>query len=428
MCAIDKRVLVVGTTADYIHLLGRRHPGRALFLTAPEERANASEPSPDPASEVLCSLALPDATLSALREHLDRHRMELLGIVGFDCESMPLAARIAGKLSLPYPSPDAIAACRSKSLSKQLWQQAGIRCPGSQTIRCETEALDFFREQSGPVVLKPLTGSGSELTFYCTTPEACVAGFRALESGLTDHPDARLYAPLLDGSDPRHVFAIEEFVDGPEFSCDFTLNDDRVEVIRFARKIPATAETFGTTLAYEVPGELPSGFDLEGFRMQALHAARALGLRRALCMLDFIMRDNQAHLIELAPRPGGDCLPFLIRQSAGFDILGAALDFAEGRQLAVPASPQWKRLAGVRLFAKLAGTVRAISTDALQADPRVLECYLKCAPGHRVCLPPDDYDSRILGHAIFAPGSADTLEAESLELAGKLQLEMDPLP
>jgi hypothetical protein len=42
-------------------------------------------------------------------------------------------------------------------------------------------------------------------------------------------------------------------------------------------------------------------------------------------------------------------------------------------------------------------------------------------------LPPDDYDSRVLGHVIFAPSSAATLEAEARELAAKLILEMEEL-
>jgi hypothetical protein len=42
----DKRLLVVGTTSDYIDHICTRYPGRALFVTDPAERAAALEKEP----------------------------------------------------------------------------------------------------------------------------------------------------------------------------------------------------------------------------------------------------------------------------------------------------------------------------------------------------------------------------------------------
>ena len=56
----------------------------------------------------------------------------------------------------------------------------------------------------------------------------------------------------------------------------------------------------------------------------------------------------------------------------------------------------------------------------------MLETYLKYGPGHRVVLPPEDYGSRILGHAVFAPSSTDQIERECAEIAAKLTLDMEP--
>jgi biotin carboxylase len=421
-------VLVVGTTGDYIDLLCRRCPGRAVWLTDASVRAHAAYPKPDDAAEVLCDLTRPDEALTAVEDHLARWQRELTGIACYDCESMPLAAFLARSLSLSYPSPAAVAACRSKLVSKQLWRRAGLPCPEAACVESREQARGFLRRLGRPVVLKPLTGSGSELTFLCADEQACARAFELMETRLAAHDDVRMYASYAGSegqTDPRRVFGIEEFVEGPEFSCDFLLDGDHVEIIRFARKIPADGQTFGTTLAYVVPGELPPEFDLAAFRRRLLTAAHALGLERALCMLDFIVRDGQALMIEMAPRPGGDCLPFLLQRSAGFDILGAELDVAEGRPVTVPASEQWQRLVGLRLFATRAGVIGQIDTAAIAADPRVCECSLKQGPGDTIVLPPDDYDSRVLGHVLFAPTSPGGLEAECLELFAKLTVEMD---
>jgi len=58
--------------------------------------------------------------------------------------------------------------------------------------------------------------------------------------------------------DPRRTFAIEEFVAGDEYSCDFVLDRGRAEIIRTAHKLPATDMAVGTILAYEVPAALPA--------------------------------------------------------------------------------------------------------------------------------------------------------------------------
>jgi len=424
---VDRRVLVVGTSGDYLDLLGRRFPGRAVWLTDASVRKHAAYLAPDAATEVLCDLTRPDEALATLVDHLARWRMELTGLACYDCESMPLAAFLAGALALPYPSPAAVAACRSKLVSKQRWRRAGLPCPAAARVESREQALSFLRRLGNPVVLKPLTGSGSELTFLCAEAQDCTRAFELMETRLAAHDDVRMYASYASSegqTDPRRVFGIEEFVEGPEFSCDFLLDGDHVEVLRSARKIPAAEQTFGTTLAYVVPAEFPAELDLAALPSQLLTAAHALGLERALCMLDFIVRDGQAFMIEMAPRPGGDCLPFLLQRSAGFDILGAELDVAEGRPVATPDSRQWERLVGLRLFATGAGIIERLDTAALAADPRVRECYLKQGPGDTIILPPADYDSRVLGHVIFAPSSPDSIEAECLDLSAKLRVEM----
>ena len=423
----NRRVLVVGTTADYIDILNRRFPQRAIFLNDVKERSKTTEPPLGPENELLCDLSRREQVAIALRKHLNRWQQELSGITCFDCESMPATAFIAHSFGLSYPSPEAVAKCRDKYVCKQIWRQAGLPCPVANLVHAVSEAINFLQKRHGPVVLKPLAGSGSELVFLCSTEEDCVVAFNTLKTRLARHCDLRMYAPyLFDGKkvDPRKVFVIEEFIEGEEYSCDFSVDGDQVEIFRFAKKCFDPKHGCGTTLAYLVPGKLPEGLGEDHLRQQLHAAAKVLGLDRAICMLDFIIQDNRAIMIELTPRPGGDCLPSLLLNSCGADILGLTLDFAEGRPFVSSRSLQWKCLGGVRLLSTLSGEIERIDLSALLEDRRVVDLHLKRGPGHQVVLPPEDYESRLLGHVIIEPTKPENIESECLEIASKLKIEM----
>jgi len=79
----------------------------------------------------------------------------------------------------------------------------------------------------------------------------------------------------------------------------------------------------------------------------------------------------------------------------------------------------------LRLFSKWAGVIRVLDGAGLRRDPRVLEVSLKHGPGHRVVLPPDDYESRLLGHVIFAPTVGRAIRDECNELVAQLRLNIE---
>ena len=170
---LDKRLLVVGTTADYVDHIRTHYPGRPLFLTDPAERAAALEKDPAPADELLCDLQDPARVHDELRAHLSQWRMRICGVVCYDCESLGLAADLAKQFSQPFPDPAAVRISRNKFLSKQIWQKTAIPCPRTAVVRNLADALKFMTSIAKPVIIKPLTGSGSELLFKCDNRLDC---------------------------------------------------------------------------------------------------------------------------------------------------------------------------------------------------------------------------------------------------------------
>lgn len=422
------RVLVVGTTADYIDWIRRTQPERALFLTDPGIREQAGEAPPDPSEEVLCDLTAAPRVLDGLAQHLGRWRMHLSGVACFDCESMALAAEIAAAHHLPYPSVEAVHRCRDKFVAKTIWRERGVRCPRVKRVSSGVEAAAFSREANGPIVLKPATGSGSELVFVCSGQDDSRTAYLEIEKGLISRRGNRLY--LAAASDAPGIIA-EEFVAGEEFSCDFIIENGKngenlgVEIIRLTRKIRSPRDPFGTIRGYVLIDALPGSVRMAEVHRQLRKSAEALGISRGICMVDLILDGDELFFLELTPRPGGDCLPFLLRESAGIDILQMALDVAENRPFSRkrphPAAP----CVGLRLLAGEAGVVQEIDWGMLAADPRVRQVNIIRKPSDTICMPPEDYDSWLLGHVIFAPSDeGPELMAQCDDMAGRLALRM----
>ena len=419
---ISTKVLVVGTTPDYIDWIRRSCPDRALFLTDPAARRQAVEPSPPPEEEVLCNLSDYSEVRQVLQRHLLQENFGLDGVACYDCESMELAAALAQEFSLPYPSVQAVNNCRNKYLTKTLWTRHNLLTPRVRQIRSAAEAAQFFQDIGGPCVLKPPGGSGSELIFHCDSPRACRHNFIKIIDGLQQHRNNRLYKSFWAG-DP--VIVAEEFVVGEEYSCDFVIENGRVEVIRLTRKILSPRGPFGTALGYLLPGLLPEEIKEYDFRQTLCQSALALGINRAVCMLDFMVCKDQIVLLELSPRPGGDCLPSLLRRCWNLDMITLYLDFCQQRPWRLQKPANSNPCVGLRLHAGRSGSLINIDTRQLRHNGRVREIHLTRRPGHQITMPPDDYDSWLLGHIIFDLDGDTAPEAQCRALLEKLVVEVE---
>ncbi|MFA6011534.1 MAG: ATP-grasp domain-containing protein [Desulfobacteraceae bacterium] len=407
----DRKILVVGTTADYVEILRKAAPGKCLFVTAHTIRKQAFEPTPTEGEEILCDTDPKAHSIVTLqiKRHLRNFNISLDGIACFDCESMDLTARIALALGLDYPAPESILNCRDKSRTKEVWRANGVPCPRFQSVSNEDDVRDFFKELESPCVLKPVDGSGSERVFKCRTEDECVKAFAAIR----------------ENREAQRVI-MEEFVDGTEYSCDFIVDKESVRLIRMTRKIHAPGSVFGTIMAYEMIDFLSENVSRDYFMGILGKAARSLGIERSLCMLDFIVSpDGDISLLEIAPRPGGDCLPWLIQRSMGLDILRMTLSAAEPGHFDFKKPPMVSPCVGLRIHAKQTGRLKNIDTTRVAQDPRVTDVYLKYRMGHQITLPPQDYDSWNLGHIIFKPAGLVSRFDQCRELLSLVKIDID---
>lgn len=414
------KILVVGTTTDYIEWIRNACPGRALFLTDENLRWEADEPKPHPEEEILCDLEDIDRIRGSIDRHLRKWPMTIEGIACFDCESMELAASLAGYASLSYPSKESIRLCRDKHGSKSIWRGNQVRCPQVRLIRSADEAWSFIRETGKTCVLKPLTGSGSELVFHCGTENEVKWAVRTIQHELCERENiqSRLFGKT-DG-----FLVAEEWIEGHEYSCDFLITDHQVRIIRLTRKIHHPAAPFGTTLAYLLLSpEESHEWQREELEQILLRGASALGINRAICMVDFLVNEEGIVLLEMTPRPGGDCIPHLVRNAWGLDMLQLNLDFAGRQTLQHLCSHNNGSMVGLRVHSDKAGRLQALGTENLIKDSRIKEINLIRKPGHRIAMPPQDYESWYLGHIIFQPLPEQDLTKQCLEIRQQLVVE-----
>jgi hypothetical protein len=79
---------------------------------------------------------------------------------------------------------------------------------------------------------------------------------------------------------------------------------------------------------------------------------------------------------------------------------------------------------GLRVLARSGGTLRKVDFEPLHNDPRILEIRIIRQPGHRIVLPPADYDAWMLGHVIFAPDDATDINIQCSDILNRIVVEM----
>jgi biotin carboxylase len=422
--------VVVGTTPDYVARIHGGYRGPVLFLLDNRFMGHPLLKTVSEEALIFVQLEDIDETLRALRHCLSRRKMEPQGIACYDCESLVLASSLAEELGKPFPPIDAVIHARNKFESRRRWKEAGLKTPLAAMVSGLKETLEFFDQVSTDIVLKPISGSGSELVFHCENKEDVAHSVHLMEEQLPKRRRNELFREFpASGTgkvDPCASWIVEEFIPGPEFSCDCFLQDDRLTILRETGKVKASDQTFGTVLAYTLPPSYPTGFSPDTLREEVKRAAIALGAAWGHFMVDFIVREGEAVIIEMTPRPGGDSIPELLEAATGQNMLGLHLDIVSGRtrEFITPRSPR-EFFASIHLYAPRAGTITGIDPSAILRIPWVRSFHPKKGPGDRVTLPPEDYDNRVLGFCIITPEPDWDLVSVGRDLQSRLGLSME---
>jgi argininosuccinate lyase len=275
------------------------------------------------------------------------------------------AAGLAAELGLPHPDAATIASCRNKAAQRWTLRTSGLAGPDFATATDPGQAAERAAELGLPVVVKPVSGSGSVRVRLCARPAEVVEAARAV-----------LAANLANSGIPaQHAVLLERYLDGPEFSVE-TFG---TQVVGITAK-HLGAPPYYVETGHDYPARLPIG-DQNELVVTALAAVRALGLGWGPAHVELRLTSSGAAVIEVNPRLAGGMIPDLIQLATGVDLITATVANAAG--LPVTLTPKRASAAAIRfLVAESSGTfVAARGLDRAAGCAGVVEVALTRQPG-----------------------------------------------
>ncbi|MFF5780765.1 ATP-grasp domain-containing protein [Streptomyces virginiae] len=304
------------------------------------------------------------------------------GVLAFSEPHVQAAALVAESHGLPGPGLPAAQASRNKALQRQLYGAAGIPQPDSQVLA----RLDELARPSFPLVVKPLSGSGS--------------------SGVEQVPDPRAWADAVARRSGGGPYLVEEYVTGAEYSWEALVRGGGVIFSNLTAKTTTGPPAFVELL--HVPGAGAADRELRD-RADRLgdEVVGALRMRDGMVHLEFrIAPDGRAAVMEAAVRTPGDFLMDVVSRAHGIDLYEACVRLTLGHDPELPSGGgEFRHTASLFLAAEQAGEVVPDGTDRLDTVPGVFRSGLRQDPG-TVMGPPESSADRMAFALLDLPTEA----------------------
>ena len=331
-----KNILIIGAGDFQLPLVQRASLSYNVLLAAP---VVSDVFKPYIADALLIDVRDKEGILAYAREK---------SICGVITDQTDIAVRsvayVAENLGLPGIGYETGCLFTDKSLMRKRMAELGIKLLPNRTVSSFDEALAYYREIGGNVIIKPLDTQGSRGVQICRSEEELEAK----------------YAEAARWSSNHNVL-IERFATGREFLVEGLSLDYEFRNL-----------CIGDTLYFDLPDAFaaksrifPTEAD-DGLRQRVLdlntRIITGFGLKQGLTHSEYIMDGDDIYLIETAARGGGVFISSdLIHYSCGLDTEGFLLDIATGQQKGLPPIKPQQCVCGYLAFYIPVGKVVSVS-------------------------------------------------------------------
>ncbi|MCU0681116.1 MAG: ATP-grasp domain-containing protein [Polyangiaceae bacterium] len=331
----------------------------------------------------------------------------LAGVTTTSDYFVEVAADTARRLGLPGPEPGAVAACRDKHAQRVALRDAGAGVPRFVAVESASEAEAAAEALGPPVVVKPVSGSGSVGVRLCATAREAAEHAAGLLSRRVNERGMPVPARAL----------VESFERGPEFSAESIGGRVVGVVAKHVSPPPYFVET-----GHDFPAAL-SPQALGAIEGEATRALSALRLGWGPAHTEIRLTERGPVIMEVNPRLAGGFIPELVRLARGVDLVTQCVRLAAGRPIDLESRSAGA--ASIRfLLAEGAGVLTAFEgLEAAGGGEGVVEAQAYAEPPRRVA-PGGDFRDR-LGHVIAVGPTAALAAARAEAARGAVRLRVE---
>jgi len=401
---MSETLLVVQPSDDYARRVLNTVPD-AVFV-ATKQRAKELNHYPH---VIAVDLENAEETHQTVSEWARKHNIKFAGITTFICEAMSETAALAQALHLPFHADALVQRTRDKHKSNIAWQREGVTTPTTQKIRDLNDLLDFATQTDGPYILKPAEGSGSAWVLRVENAEGLIDAHARITAGIG-----------------HSTYLAQQCVSGREFSADLYVERGNVHILRLTEKYLLPCQGRAGLVGAYYPANVTGGMR-DTMHTTFLRGVMALGVKSGIVMVDGIWMRSKLYLLEMALRPGGDCLPDLCMHATGYDPIRIACEVALGKTPELPSIDRPKPVAALHLITDQNGLIEDINFDRLKQHPVVLHVDPYHLKGDELRSWAGSYDDSILASCIVQCVKSDDLPILVEMLTKRIDLKLKPI-
>jgi hypothetical protein len=333
------------------------------------------------------------------------------GIVAVADRPTLVAALTAASLGLPWHSPEAVAACRDKHRTRELFAAARLLVPRNFSVPLAADPSGIAGSASFPCVLKPLGLSASRGVIRANKKDEFIAAFERIRRILQQPEIRHLHEEW------NEAIQIEDYIEGREFALEGLLTHGELQVLAiFDKPDPLEGPYFEETI-YVTPSR--ESANIQNAIIEATKKAiEALGLSHGPVHAEMRVNDRGVFMLEVAARPIGGLCARALRFDGDLTLEDLIVLHATGRQQPHPvlAHPAM----GVMMIPiPRPGIYQSVNHTG---DPEADEIVITAIPGQKLIPLPEG--ASYLGF-IFASGpDPATVEASLRRAHARLEFEI----
>ncbi|OBP80085.1 argininosuccinate lyase [Mesorhizobium loti] len=332
----------------------------------------------------------------------------LAGIYSSSDYFVEAAASAATAMGLPAANPEAIATCRNKWKQAAELQRQSITIPETRLAASVRDVENILAQATLPVVVKPVSGSGSSGVRLCDSAGAAIKAFESARGALLDqvglcNPDV----------------LIQQYVEGKEYSAEIIAYDGTLHCLGILAKHKGPPPCF-VEVGHDFPAPLPER-SLQELAAFAVSAVSALGLEFGPAHVEFMIAESGPVIIEVNPRLAGGMIPVMLSHALGTSILDMVIKLYAGEGFTPPRAGARARAGAIRFqLAHKSGKLKRLGFSR-DREPTVPDASVLKSEGEEVQINGDFRD-----RVAYAIGVADELNAAAAAAEGMIDsLEID---